>query len=180
MEKGTVIIGIDPDNQESGVGTVYDDRKFLAYKMNFPALIDYIRAMNESHKKVKVVIEGGWLNKSNWHVMSKFMTAVKAAAIGRSTGMNHQTGILIVECCKHYNIPYEIIKPLKKCWKGKDGKITQDELAYFVSAGEKLPRMNQDQRDALLLAWVCAGYPVRVKPQKPQTTLQKTVRAFDG
>ena len=98
MEKGTVIIGIDPDNNESGVGAVYDDRKFLAYKMNFPALIDYIRAMNESCKKVKVVIEGGWLNKSNWHVLSKFMTAVKAAAIGRSTGMNHQTGILIVEC----------------------------------------------------------------------------------
>jgi hypothetical protein len=69
---------------------------------------------------------------------------------------------------------------LKKCWKGKDGKITQDEIAYFVSAGEKMPRMNQDQRDALLLAWVCAGYPVRVKPQKPQTTLQKTIRAFDG
>lgn len=62
----------------------------------------------------------------------------------------------------------------------KNGKITQDELAYFVSAGEKMPRMNQDQRDALLLAWVCAGYPVRVKPQKPQTTLQKTIRAFDG
>ena len=30
MGKGTVIIGIDPDNQESGVGAVYDDRKFLA------------------------------------------------------------------------------------------------------------------------------------------------------
>ena len=177
MEKGTVIIGIDPDNQESGVGAVYDDRKFLAYKMNFPSLIDYIRAMNESHKKVKVVIEGGWLNKSNWHVLSKFMTAVKAAAIGRSTGMNHQTGILIVECCKHYNIPYEIIKPLKKCWKGKDGKITQDEIAYFMSQDGKMPRMNQDQRDALLLAWVCAGFPVKVKPQ---TTLQKTIRAFDG
>lgn len=112
--------------------------------------------------------------------LSMFKNPQQAAAIGRSTGMNHQTGILIVECCKHYNIPCEIIKPLKKCWKGKDGKITQDELAYFVSAGEKLPRMNQDQRDALLLAWVCAGYPVRVKPQKPQTTLQKTIRAFDG
>lgn len=180
MEKGTVIIGIDPDNQESGVGAVYDDKKFLAYKMNFPALIDYLRAMNESCKKIKVVIEGGWLNKSNWHVLNRFMTAVKAAAIGRSTGMNHQTGILIVECCKHYNIPCEIVNPLKKCWKGKDGKITQDEIAYFVSAGEKMPRMNQDQRDALLLAWVCAGYPVRVKPRKPQTTLQKTIRSFDG
>lgn len=96
--------------------------------MNFPALIDYLRAMNESCKKIKVVIEGGWLNKSNWHVLNRFMTAVKAAAIGRSTGMNHQTGILIVECCKHYNIPCEIIKPLKKCWKGKDGKSRRTKL----------------------------------------------------
>ena len=180
MEKGTVIIGIDPDNQESGVGAVFDDRKFLAYKMTFPALIDYLKAMNESCKKIKVVIEGGWLNKSNWHVLGRFMTAVKAAAIGRSTGMNHQTGILIVECCEHYNIPYEIIKPLKKCWNGKDGKITQDETAYFMSSDGKMPRMNQDQRDALLLAWVCAGYPVKVKPKKTETTLQKTIRAFDG
>ena len=40
MEKGTVIIGIDPDNDESGVGAVFYDRRFLAYKMNFPALIE--------------------------------------------------------------------------------------------------------------------------------------------
>lgn len=143
MEKGTVIIGIDPDNLESGVGAVFDDKKFLAYKMNFPSLIDYLKAMNESCKKIKVVIEGGWLNKSNWHVLNRFMTAVKAAAIGRSTGMNHQTGILIVECCKHYNIPCEIIKPLKKCWKGKDGKITQDEIASNEPRPERRtsPRM---------------------------------------
>lgn len=67
---------------------------------------------------------------------------------------------------------------IKEC-NGKDGKITQDEIAYFISSDGKLPRMNQDQRDALLLAWVCAGYPVKVKP-KAQTTLQKTIRAFDG
>jgi hypothetical protein len=52
MEKGTVIIGIDPDNLESGVGAVFDDKKFLAYKMNFPALIDYLKAMNESCKTI--------------------------------------------------------------------------------------------------------------------------------
>lgn len=128
MEKGTVIIGIDPDNQESGVGAVFDDKAFLAYKMNFPALIDYLKAMNESCKKIKVVIEGGWLNKSNWHVLNKFMTAVKAAAIGRSTGMNHQTGILIVECCKHYNIPYEIVKPLKNAGRAKTEKYLKTKL----------------------------------------------------
>ena len=89
MEKGTVIIGIDPDNLESGVGAVFDDKKFLAYKMNFPSLIDYLKAMNESCKKIKVVIEGGWLNKSNWHVLNRFMTVVNAAAIGRSMRPRH-------------------------------------------------------------------------------------------
>ena len=83
MEKGTVIIGIDPDNQESGVGAVFDDRKFLAYKMEFPALIDYLRAMNESCKKVKVVIEGGWINKSNWHMLGQYMRC--------SQGSSHRT-----------------------------------------------------------------------------------------
>lgn len=138
MEKGTVIIGIDPDNQESGVGAVFDDKKFLAYKMNFPALIDYLKAMNESCKKIKVVIEGGWLNKSNWHVLNRFMTAVKAAAIGRSTGMNHQTGILIVECCKHYNIPCEIIKPLKKMLEGEGRKNHAGRNCLFCKRRTKV------------------------------------------
>lgn len=144
MEKGTVIIGIDPDNQESGVGAVFDDKKFLAYKMNFPALIDYLKAMNESCKKVKVVIEGGWLNKSNWHVLNRFMTAVKAAAIGRSTGMNHQTGILIVECCEHYNIPYEINQAAEEVLErqGRKNNTRRNRLLHQLrrKAPENEPR----------------------------------------
>lgn len=45
MEKGTVIIGIDPDNQESGVGAVYDDKKFLAYKIGCPVLCSNINSL---------------------------------------------------------------------------------------------------------------------------------------
>lgn len=62
MEKGTVIIGIDPDNQESGVGAVFDDKKFLAYKMNFPALIDYLRAMNE--KRLRSLLKAAGSTKA--------------------------------------------------------------------------------------------------------------------
>ena len=32
----------------------------------------------------------------------------------------------------------KIIKPLKKCWKGKDGKITQDEIARVENFAEEL------------------------------------------
>ena len=64
MEKGTVIIGIDPDNQESGVGAVFDDKTFLAYKMNFPSLIDYLKAMNESCKRLRSLLKAAGSTKA--------------------------------------------------------------------------------------------------------------------
>lgn len=177
-----MFIGIDPDNQESGVGVVYKDTlQIQVYKMDFSRLISFLKFSNECSERIEVVIEGGWLNKSNWHVLGRYMSTAKAAAIGRSTGMNHQTGMLIQQMCESMGIHPIIAKPLKKCWKGKDGKITQDEAKYFM--GENLPRMNQDQRDALLLAWVYAGLPVKVAPAKTKgkvTILQKTIAAFDG
>ena len=180
------IIAIDPDARESGVAELeIKTKEIRVYKMTFTRLMMFLNLQTidliaEEKQRIKLVIEAGWLNESNWHILNKYMTARKAAAIGRSVGMNHQTGMLIGEMSKDYfKLPTELQKPLKKCWKGKDGKITQEEMTE-VTGWEKLPRMNQDQRDAVLLAWVCAGYPVRVKPQKPQTTLQKTVRAFDG
>ena len=154
-----IILGIDPDNKESGVALVAVPSKDIKVKkMKFAELIDYLREAKEIFRNLEIIIEGGWLNKSNWHV--KLISARIAAAIGRSTGMNHQTGILLAEYCEHLGLDYKVVKPLKKCWKGTDGKITQEEAEYFIG---KLPRMNQDQRDALLLAWVYAGLSVKVK-----------------
>ena len=132
-------------------------------KFSFPNLIDYLtmtRDMNPG--KVLVVLEGGWLVRSNWHLGGGYMTMQKAAELGRRTGMNHQTGILIEEMCNHLDIPCTVAKPMRKVWKGKDGKITQAELQKSVGVTNRLPRMNQDQRDACLLAWVYAGLPVKV------------------
>lgn len=164
MKKEKYIIGIDPDNKESGIAIVDPkNKKVDVQKRAFPALLDGLIDCRKSLTyEVKVIIEGGWLNNSNWHVTGRYMTAQRAAEIGRRTGMNHQTGILIAEFCKHLGIEYEVVKPLKKCWKGKNGKITQEEAEYFMG---KLPRMNQDERDALLLAWVYAGLKVKVKPK---------------
>ena len=159
-----IIVGIDPDSAESGVGVVYrESRSVSTMKFSFPKLIDYLtltRKQNEG--KVLVVVEGGWLNASNWHLGGMGMTARKAAAIGRSTGMNHQTGLLIEQMCDHIDIPCTVAKPLRKMWRGRDGKITQAELQAIVGVTNRLPRMNQDQRDACLMAWVYAGLPVRV------------------
>lgn len=166
-KKRKFVVGIDPDNQKSGVACIsVPSRNIKLFKYGFPKLIDELQLIkkykDELCFKVEIIIEGGWLNKSNWHVQGKYMSAQKAAAIGRNAGMNHQTGILIAEYCEYLGLDYKVVKPLKKCWKGRDGKITQEEAEYFMG---KLPRINQDLRDALLLAWVYAGLPVKVKPK---------------
>jgi hypothetical protein len=62
--------------------------------------------------------------------------------------------------CEHFGLHYELIKPLRKCWHGEYGKITHEELAYFTGI---TGRTNQEGRDAALLAWIYAGFPVKVK-----------------
>ena len=64
------------------------------------------------------------------------------------------------DMCEHYGIEVMAHAPLRKCWQGKDGKITHEELAYFTGI---TGRTNQDERDAGLLAWNYAGMPIRAK-----------------
>ena len=112
-----------------------------------------------------VVIEAGWLNKSNWHLHRGFSIA-KAAEVGRATGRNHQTGILIAEMCDYLGVPYVLRKPLRKVWQGKDGKITAKELSVFTGLRG---RTNQEGRDAALLAWCEAGLPIKISPSQKIT-----------
>lgn len=161
-----IIVGIDPDSKKSGVALIYmPERKISVSKMDFLEIMDLFQTLQNAaqggYDRVRVIVEGGWLNSSNWHTFGKFMTASVVAEIGRRTGMNHQTGILIAEMCKKHHLECSVVKPLRKYWSGDNGKITQKEAESFMG---KLPRMNQDQRDALLLAWTYAGLPVIVKP----------------
>lgn len=161
MSKGYIYIGIDPDAKKNGVAVVESTTR-LAEKncLTFAATVAYLKRMYETTEQtgyaLEVVIEAGWLNRSNWHTHGN---AKMAAAIGRSTGMNHQTGILLAEMCASLGIPYRLQKPLRKCWKGKDGKITHAELKAFTQIEG---RTNQEERDALLLAWTAAGLPIRL------------------
>lgn len=163
-----IVIGIDPDVDKSGCARLeVATRKLSIHSLSFPDLLDYIRyeqrASEISLKNICVVIEAGWLNKSNWHLGTKDTKAV-AAAKGNQTGRNHETGRKIAEMCEHWQIPYELVKPLAlkiggvNLWKGKDGKITQEELAAFTGI---TGRTNQEGRDAALIAWIWAGLPVR-------------------
>jgi hypothetical protein len=107
-------------------------------------------------KHLKVYVEAGWLNQPNWHLGfrdSKQMVAAK----GKSLGRNIQRGMDIIELLQYKGIDVDAVQPLRKIWKGKDRKITQEELARIVG---DIPRTNQEGRDAALLAWVHAGLPI--------------------
>ncbi len=162
--KYDTIIAIDPDVAKSGVAELSPKHRLLEVtNLTFPQLLDYLQSRKKlsemEHTSLVVVVEAGWLNQSNWHLNHKDSKAV-AAAKGNSTGRNHETGRKIVEMCNHYGIEVVEQRPLKKCWRGKDGKITHEELSSFTGLSG---RTNQDARDAALLAWIYANLPIRLK-----------------
>ena len=162
-----VVIGIDPDVDKSGVAFLEcSTRKLEITSLTFPDLLDYLqwvkKQAEDNPRSVRVIIEAGWLNPSNWHLTARD-TRAACAAKGNHAGRNHEVGRKIAEMCDHWQIPYELVKPLAlrvrgfHLWKGKDGKITHDELAAFTGI---MGRTNQEGRDAALLAWTWAGFPL--------------------
>lgn len=164
MKKYDYIVGIDPDADKSGIATIRTSDKQIEVKTEtFPKLLDYfifLKKISES-SSVVVFVEAGWLISHNWHTNPRDSKAL-AASKGNAVGRNHETGRKIVEMARHYGLEVYEARPLKKCWRGPDGKITHEELAYFVPNLPK--RTNQEQRDAALISWHFSGFPIRVKP----------------
>ncbi len=164
-KKYDVVIGIDPDKEMSGVGfLVVKSKKLELMKMAFPKLLDYllfVKAHIEPGEKIIIVVEAGWMNAKSCFHKAQGKSAEK---IAKDVGANHETGRKIIEMCEHYGLEVLAHAPLHKGWKGRDGKITHDELAYFT--GIKQKTSNQDERDAGLLAWNFAGLPIRVSLRK--------------
>ena len=159
------VIGIDPDVDKNGVARLDCNSKTLEITtLTFPDLLDYLlyqkRQAEVTQQNVVVVVEAGWMNKGNWHI-GRGQTIRAAARTGQNTGRNEQVSRIIGQMCKRYGLRYEFIRPLLKTWKGKDGKITHDELAYFTGIKG---HTNQEGRDAALLAWVYAGFAIMVAP----------------
>ena len=164
MKKYDVVIGIDPDVDKSGVAfLIVETRIIVVVSPTFADLLDYLRKtrdiLTKDGRSFVVVVEAGWLNKAHWHV-GKGGSAARAAAIGNHTGRNHEVGRKIVEMCRHYGIEVVEQPPLRKMWKGRDGKITHEELQHLAIIMDKT---NQETRDAALLAWEYAGLPIRIK-----------------
>ena len=158
-----IVIGIDPDIERSGYAVLdVRTRVLRAATLPFPDLLESIGKVKEvadsEGRNVRVVIEASYLVKGNWHV-SPYDTKAAAAAKGRSVGMNHQTGVLLCEMIRRMGVTVTEAAPLPKMWRGRNRKITQEELEFFAG---KVGRTNQDGRDAALLAWVSAGLPLKM------------------
>lgn len=169
-----IIIAIDPDVDKSGVAVWNDDLRSI-YSLSFFDLQEKLLSMSINTSLI-VIVESGWLNKSNWHskiypsgyYSSGQIASIQAQAskIGEKIGANHQVGKIIVELCRYFGIEVIEQKPLAKIWgKGKD-KISHKELDYFVP---NLPKQtNQEERDAVLLLWNYLKKPIK-KMTKNQT-----------
>jgi hypothetical protein len=162
--KTTRIIAIDPDVAKSGVAFLDPtDRKLEITALTFPQLIDYLlfakKKSEEHNDPFMVIVEAGWLNHSNWHT-NKHDNVRTASMKGAAVGRNHEIGRKIIEICEYHKIDVLPVRPLRKIWKGTNGKITQDELEQITGITGKT---NQDGRDAALLAWVFAELPIKIK-----------------
>lgn len=155
-----MVIAIDPDVSKSGVAVIDDRSLFLSECLSFGKLLDKLQELKAEQELTGqsplVVVEAGWLNESTWH-NAYYKGARVSSRMGKDIGANQQTGKLIAEMAEHYGLKVKLQKPLVKRWTGHDKKITQPELdnlldIYHIAHTKK--RMNQDCRDAVLIALV--------------------------
>lgn len=161
-------IGIDPDVEKNGVAIVEKETKKLeCAALTFAQTLDYLQWVvsraSEVGAAVKVYVEAGWLNRTNWH-LKKWDNRGQVVAKGVSQGRNEQVSRLLGEMCEAYGLQWQWLKPLHKIWQGKDRKITHDELCAVTGMATK--RTNQEMRDAALIAWVSANLPIRITKRR--------------
>ena len=164
MKKYDIIVGIDPDVEKSGVATLRLPSKYANFNaFTFAQTMKYFdllkEVQQEDKKTIAIVVEASWMIKANWHLMRSDNARI-AASKGYKVGANHEIGKLIAEMARDKGLHVVEHAPLRKCWRGKDGKITAEELASFTGVKK---RSNQEMRDALLLAWCFADLPIRLR-----------------
>ena len=111
-------------------------------------------------RSTAVVVEASWHDTHNWHLSWRDSAGI-AARKGYDEGRNHEVGKKIIEMLNHYGIEVVEKRPLRKIWQGKDRKITHREITAITGWDKK--RSNQEERDAMLLAWDYSNLPIIIK-----------------
>lgn len=131
------IIGIDPDVDKSGVCIVNNMLQIERLTtMDLVDLFVLIESMSDC-RDIKVIVEAGWKNKTNFHV-GAMDNAWKSAKIGSHVGANHEIGRQIIKFCEKVGIECHAIKP-------KGHKMSALDFKR-ISGWTK--RTNQEMRDA--------------------------------
>lgn len=169
MEKPRYIVGVDPDVYKSGVA-VLETRTGTFEIIQALNIIEFISLVGG--KMLSLALRyGGTSNvvfviedsdsTTNWH-LPPGTSPRAAAAIGHGAGLCHATQRHLEEIAKSVHFQVILHSPLKKSWMGRDGKITQEEITQFMPGLPK--KLNQECRDAALLAWNYAGLPIHIPP----------------
>lgn len=165
-KKQQYVIGIDPDVDKSGVALLDVNSMTLStYDFTFPYLLEFLKEQKEKHDDLKIYVEFTDRNRANWHI-SQHDTARSAARKGFDVGRNQGLAKTIIEMAEYMCIAVYPIQPFRKCWQGKDGKITHEELKRLCQMSGiefNSPRSNQEERDAALLVITCSGLPIKYK-----------------
>ena len=162
-----IVIGIDPDITASGVAVLdVKTEQIQLMNLNFTDMVRFLQNLTHIyiHSKnitIQIIIEYSAGTKHNWHLSRQGENKFQASAKGYSLGQNHQIEQCIYDYAKDY-LKLDIIRqsPFKKCWKGKDRKISHQELASIMPIKDRVT--NQEKRDAALLAWLGANKPIKV------------------
>jgi len=134
-------IGIDPDTSNNGIGFWYKESKKLELEnLTFFELFDALKQLKIRYN-ITVIIDAGWLNKSNFHVVGTNKNV--NGKIGERVGRNHEVGFKIIEMCDYLGIEYKLNKPVKS-------KINKE--TFFKITGYSA-RTNQETRDAGMLVY---------------------------
>lgn len=157
------VLGIDPDIEKSGFALLdVEKRTFVSVNsFRFPEAVSFLSTIDKEN--LLVVIEDSAATTNNWH-LTRYDSTRTAARKGHDVGLCHATARHLQEMAETYKLKAMSVFPLRKIW-GKDGgeKISHKELSDFVSDMPK--RTNQEERDAMLLAWSHAELPIFVKPK---------------
>jgi len=169
------IIAIDPDVDKSGMAELWNTKNglrgncFLSSR-TFPELVDKITLMWDKCKAhdmtCLVVIEIDTSTTHNWRLNPKMSRQV-IATMGCKQGRNYQVAQTLIQYMEFFGIEYVKQVPLRKGWRGREGKITHEELMAlkglkFNKADDQRMKLktNQEERDAALLAIYWSNIPL--------------------